>query len=364
MFDINVDIDFRRNEFHLDANFSLSKSQVTVILGASGCGKSSLLRLLAGLEKPELGSIQCHGETWFDSAKRINKPVQQRSVGFVFQDYALFENMTVIENMGFGVDKRQRNETVNELLKKLDLVHVQHQYPSQLSGGQKQRVALGRALAIKPKLLLLDEPLSAIDYTLRKQLQRELKEYIKTIDCPVILVTHDLEEARLMADKLIVMSDGKITRQGSAATVFNNPVNKQTANTLGWQNFLPLKSSRKGFVTTHWGGLRVDTDFIPGAQWVAIKPEKIRFGKKMENSLGARIVEIYDFGMYKEYRCQVDDSLMLIVHRPVDEPAPAINSVVNLHLSSQALMLITANDKTVNNIVDACSAQIAIAHRI
>lgn len=340
MADFNVDIRFSRKAFELNTQFTLNKSQITVILGASGSGKSTLLRLLAGLEEPTKGKITYLGDSWFNSQENINLKAQQRSVGFVFQDYALFENMTVSQNIGFGLSKKQRTKTVDELLLKLDLVSHKNKFPAQLSGGQKQRVALGRALAIKPKLLLFDEPLSAIDHNLRRELQRELKKYIKEVDCPVVFVTHDLAEARFMADHMIVMSEGKTLRQGLSEIVLNNPVNKQTAKMLGWQNIIPILSANKELVETKWGGFVYSTAFLPKADYIAIRPEKIRFGKPCLNSLNVTITEINDFGIYKEFLCKIDDDLSLLVHRPVDEPSFPVNSKATVHLSSQHIALI------------------------
>jgi len=344
MSDLAVDVQLCRDTFKLAANFALKNSHITVILGASGSGKSTLLRLLAGLETADKGNIVCNGQDWLNTQKNINLSAQKRCTGFVFQDYALFENMTVKDNIGFGVSRKQRSKVVGELSQKLELQAFAAQYPAQLSGGQKQRVALGRALAIKPNLLLLDEPLSAIDFNLRKQLQRELKQMIKTINCPVILVTHDLDEARLMADYLIIMSEGKIIRQGEADEVLMNPLNQQSARILAWQNFLPIEQLTETAVQTAWGKFSLNTQIYPEAKFITIKPEKIRFTSALENSVPVTVTEINDYGVYKEFRCQLDEKNWLIVHRPAEEPAPALNSVTRLHLSSECLMLLVAEE--------------------
>jgi len=344
--EFKVDIQFERKDFNLKTKFELGSSgQITVVLGSSGCGKSTLLRLLAGLDTPNDGKIKCDDESWFNKFRKINHTPQQRSTGFVFQDYALFENMTVFENIGFGVSKQERVNTVNALLKKLDLQDFRDKYPQSLSGGQKQRTALGRALAIKPKLLLLDEPLSAIDFRLRKQLQKELKDFIKAQECPVILVTHDLQEARFLADKIIVMANGKISRQGDTSSVFDHPINKDTANTLGWQNFLPIESMAEGRVKTFLGNFILESKIIPNAEWIAIKPENIHFSKIKQNSLKASVLEVFDMGAYKEFHCKVAEELTLVVQRPIAEPAPPVGSDVNLHLSSKYLRYINNSYK-------------------
>ncbi len=340
MSDLRVDIGFQRGAFRLSAAFQASQGKVTVVLGVSGSGKSTLLRLLAGLERPHRGFVHNGSQTWFDSKAKINKPPQQRAAGFVFQDYALFENMTAVENIGFGVPRSERSQRSQVLLEKLDLLAVKDRYPGQLSGGQRQRVALGRALAIQPSLLLLDEPLSAVDHSLRKQLQLELKRYINLADCPVILVTHDLEEAHLLADQLIVMHKGTICRQGPATVVFQRPLNRVAAITLGWQNIIPLESWENGMAKTRWGAFHVKQTEILHPKWLAIKPEKIRFVRAGENTLHVYVEDSYDLGMYREYHCKVDDTLRLIVKRPIDEPAPSVGDKVPIHFSARHLQLL------------------------
>jgi len=344
MNELCVDIHFQRNHFDLKVNFTLQKNRTTVILGPSGCGKSTLLRVIAGLEKVNNGEIIFQNNSWLDTTENINLSPQKRSVGFVFQDYALFEHMTVSENIGFSVDKKNRQAVALRYIEKMDLASLKDKYPSQLSGGQKQRVALGRALAAKPDVLLFDEPLSSIDFSLRKNLQREIKKYISEIDCPTLFVTHDLNEAKMMADELIVMENGKITRHGPAEQVLNNPVNKKSAKTLGWQNFIPIHSIFKNRISTNWGDFRVYTAAIPQAKWLSIKPEKIRFGKLGDNALPATVKEVCDYGIYKEFRCKIDQDLEIVVHRPADEPAPMINATVCLHLSAEHLILLNEKE--------------------
>lgn len=181
---------------------------IAVLFGPSGCGKSSILRCLAGLERPQQGVIRFGHETWFDAGQGIDLPPQLRRIGFVFQDYALFPHLSVADNIGYGLQtatKRERSQCIDEMLQRFSLTEERDRRPSQISGGQQQRVALARALVIKPRLLLLDEPLSALDTDLRNALREELRQHLRALEIPVVLVTHDREEASLVADQIMLL---------------------------------------------------------------------------------------------------------------------------------------------------------------
>lgn len=199
--------------FWLDVDLQVREGEFVVILGQSGSGKTTLLRSIAGLETPDEGYIEVNGQVWFDSSKGINLPPQRRSVGFVFQDYALFPNMTVLENVMYGMKKKDRERAL-ELLRLAGLEGLADRKPEKLSGGQKQRVALLRALAREPEVLLLDEPLSALDPELRKGLQEELKTFQRKASIPALMVTHDREEALRLADRVIRIHRGRIVEEG------------------------------------------------------------------------------------------------------------------------------------------------------
>ena len=199
-------------DFWLDVDFQVNGPEFVVLLGPSGSGKTTLLRIVAGLEKPEDGYIEVMGEVWYDSKRGINLPPQKRDVGFVFQDYALFPNMNLLENITYGMKKRDKEKAI-ELLRKVKMEGLKDKKPNQISGGQKQRIALIRALAREPRILLLDEPLSAIDEELRKELQGELKSFQREYAIPTIIVTHSKEEALKLADRIIKMEKGKIKEE-------------------------------------------------------------------------------------------------------------------------------------------------------
>jgi molybdate transport system ATP-binding protein len=196
---------------------------ITVLFGPSGCGKTTILRCLAGLERPNSGRIQLAEQTWFDAEQGICLSPQQRDIGFLFQEYALFPHLTVSDNVGYsltGMAASVRHQRVAEMLERFDLAGLGTRYPRQISGGQQQRVALARALARKPKLLLLDEPLSALDSDLRDQLRMELRNRLADFAIPVMLVTHDRQEAVSLADSVIVLSEGRISCSGAPSTAF------------------------------------------------------------------------------------------------------------------------------------------------
>jgi len=208
------------NDFELDVAFDIPRGKITALFGPSGAGKSSVLRLISGLEIAEDGFISNGSETWFDKAKGINLHPQQRSVGFVFQDYALFPHMTVEKNVAYGIREKWRMKEIKDLIDIAGLSGYERHYPAQLSGGQKQRVSLIRAIARKPDILLLDEPFSALDWQTRIQLQEDVKNIIKQFNVTTMYVTHDVTEVYKLANNVIVMESGKEVKRGTPEEVF------------------------------------------------------------------------------------------------------------------------------------------------
>lgn len=205
-----------------DIHLSLPKGKLTSLLGPSGCGKTTLLRIVAGLENQDAGSVIFDGES-------LDKcPIQKRGIGFVFQSYALFRHKTVADNIAFGLvvqkyPKAQIKERVDELLALVQLPTHAHKYPHELSGGQRQRVALARALAVRPKLLLLDEPFGALDAKVRKELRSSLKDLQSTLGVTTLMVTHDQEEAASVSDTIVLMNQGKVEQVGSIQELKQSP---------------------------------------------------------------------------------------------------------------------------------------------
>lgn len=221
MLEINIEKSMLTSEgkANLKINTEISSNELLCLFGHSGAGKTTLLRILAGLLKPEKGRIVLGDEVWFDSDKKINLTPQQRNVGFMFQDYALFPNMSVRKNIEFA-QKVKNKEDVDNLLSHFGLEALHKQYPAKLSGGQRQRVALARALAAKPNLLLLDEPLSALDYEMRLNLQDEILKAHELLNSVTLLVSHDKDEVHKLATSVILLRNGAVTAQGKPADVF------------------------------------------------------------------------------------------------------------------------------------------------
>ena len=225
------------NQVLKNIDLDVEKGELVTLLGPSGCGKSTLLRSLAGLEQISSGKIILDGEDI------TNLPVQKRGIGMVFQQYSLFQNMNVEENIAFGLkiakmDKLTISEKVKKAIEMVDLVGKEKSYPSQLSGGQQQRVAIARAIVMEPKVLLLDEPLSAIDAKLRRELQEKIKNVQKKLKITTIFVTHDKDEAMIMSDRIHLMNQGIIEQSGKPVDLYTHPVSKFAAEFIGHYNIL------------------------------------------------------------------------------------------------------------------------------
>ncbi len=233
---LSVNIEKKFSDFHLKVNFEV-KNEVISLFGASGCGKSMTLKCIAGIEKPDKGRIVLDGVTLFDSEKKINLPPQKRKVGYLFQQYALFPNMTVEQNIACGVrEKEKKTEAVKEMIRVMELSGMEKKKPNQLSGGQQQRVALARILVNEPEVLLLDEPFSALDSFLRFQLEREVQDIIKRFGKTVVFVSHDPDEVFRISDTVAVMREGQFDTIGTKTGVFKNPRTRNEAILTGCRN--------------------------------------------------------------------------------------------------------------------------------
>ena len=230
--------------FKLDVDFT-AENGVTSLLGASGCGKSMTLKCIAGIEKPDEGRIELDGTVLFDAEKRVNLPPQKRQVGYLFQNYALFPNMTVRQNILCGLcrekDGSAREKRLAEALRMMQLEGLENHRPSQLSGGQQQRTALARILVSDPKLLLLDEPFSALDGHLRDSLKIELRDLLKSYGREVLMVTHDRSEAYNMSERIAVMDKGRLLCVKPTKELFADPGSVQAAILTGCKNIAPAR---------------------------------------------------------------------------------------------------------------------------
>jgi molybdate transport system ATP-binding protein len=278
----------------LNVDFSCESGETLALVGPSGAGKSTVLRCIAGLSLAGHGQVLCKNEMWFDSDTSVNKTPQQRRVGMVFQNYALFPHLTVVGNIKLALDKCTPDSqyTINKLLDQVNLSGLEQRYPAQLSGGQQQRVALARALARQPQVLLLDEPFSAVDKVTRRKLYLELNTLRRHLDMPVILVTHDLDEAAMLADSLCVIHHGKTLQHGSPEQVLYQPINSAVARQVDVRNIL------KGRLKVHHGKLMLEwhdyvfsisrlTGFVEGQDvFFALSPAKILLHQRVRPSSG------------------------------------------------------------------------------
>jgi putative spermidine/putrescine transport system ATP-binding protein/spermidine/putrescine transport system ATP-binding protein len=270
-------------------DLEIPEGSLVTLLGPSGCGKTTLLRMLAGLETPTQGDIYIRG-------KRINDtPIHQRNLGMIFQNYALFPHKTIFENVAFGLKYRgaSKSELVKKVGKALEMVRlpgVGDRMPSQLSGGQQQRIALARAIVVEPDVLLMDEPLSALDENLREDMRREIDNLQQDLGVTTIFVTHDQREALSMSDKVVVMKDGFVQQQGTPEEVYNNSVNHFVADFLGHSNFIPavVEEKQNKFVRVRLGDnssclVSPAGEFVPGDKAeIVIRAQKMTLGFKKD----------------------------------------------------------------------------------
>ncbi len=286
-----------------DISLDIPKGEFVCFLGPSGCGKTTLLRAIAGLD------IQTSGRIFQADREISNLPASQRDFGIVFQSYALFPNLSVAANVGYGLVSRgmprvEINTRVDELLKLVGMPDAGPKYPAQLSGGQQQRVALARALALSPGLLLLDEPLSALDARVRAYLRIEIRRLHERLGVTTIMVTHDQEEALTMADRIVVMNEGVIEQVGSPLEVYRQPATAFVADFVGTTNFLPAVVVRPGVVRFGKLDLACDIDLQPGPGndvTLAIRPEDVvvrNVAAGGANTCSVRVVDIEFLGSF------------------------------------------------------------------
>lgn len=291
---IYVDIEKTLGSFHLKVKFEAA-DETLALLGASGCGKSMTLKCIAGIETPDRGRIIVDGETLFDSEKKINLTPQRRRTGLMFQNYALFPNMTVLQNIRAGTrrekDKTKRDRDVTNVMERFGLTALASHYPHQLSGGQQQRVALSRILVSKPSILLLDEPFSALDSHLRFRLEQEVRHVIREFGKTVLLVSHDRDEVFRMSDSIAIMDGGAIQAVGTKSEVFSNPQTRKGAVLTGCKNISAMEVLESGHVrATDWDLVLDVPNITADAKAIGIRMHDIRPGPG-KNCYRCRVVE-------------------------------------------------------------------------
>ena len=336
------------------ADVTFEEGSFTTLLGPSGCGKTTLLRMISGLETPTSGDILIGG-------KRVNDvPIHKRNLGLVFQNYALFPHRTIGENIAFGLKYRgvSKSDAVTKVTEALDIVRlpgVEDRYPTQLSGGQQQRIALARAIVIEPDVLLLDEPLSALDANLREDMRVELKAIQHRIGVTSIFVTHDQSEALAMSDKIIVMSAGRVEQVGAPEDVYNNPASEFVASFLGASNILEAKVIGKDannivLDAPHFGKIPLPLvqaqrmGDAPSGKLV-IRAEKLRLADKPggAGTVSANgVVEAVDYqGQIARYFVRVGD-IQLQVLNMIEKRPFAIGAEVSVVLKTADCALLPA----------------------
>ena len=291
-----VDIEKTLGSFHLSVKFE-AENETLALLGASGCGKSMTLKCIAGIEKPDQGRIVVDDVVLFDSEQNINLTPQQRHTGLLFQNYALFPNMTVAQNIRAGAnretDKKKRENAVSTVMESFGLAALAGQYPHQLSGGQQQRVALARILVSSPNILLLDEPFSALDSHLRFCLEQEVRQVIRSFGKTVLLVSHDRDEVFRMSDSIAVMDGGRIETIGSRDCVFRHPQTRKAAMLTGCKNISAIE--------------RLDTHRLRAIDWdITLNMPRLTEGT---TAVGIRAHDIRHGQGENAFRCRVVDEL-------------------------------------------------------
>jgi putative spermidine/putrescine transport system ATP-binding protein len=293
-----------------DFNLDIEQGEFISFLGPSGCGKTTTLRMVAGFEIPTTGSITLNGDDI------TNRPPNQRNVGMVFQSYALFPNMTVAGNIGFGLEVRKDEkgaikQRVDEMLELIQLKQYGNRYPYQLSGGQQQRIALARALAIRPQVLLLDEPLSALDAKIRVELRQEIRHIQKRLGITTIYVTHDQEEALSISDRIVVMSHGVMEQTGTPFDIYNYPTTNFVAQFVGQINLIPIDVVDIAKGTVKIGNQTITVGDkekqLRSLKHLAIRPEEILAGAKNgNNNLHGKVLNVNYLGAIIRLGVDVD----------------------------------------------------------
>ena len=333
-----------------DVTLKIRPNEFFTLLGPSGCGKTTLLRMLAGFEMPSDGKIL------LDDSDISGLLPNQRPINTVFQNYALFPHMTVAENIGFGLKMlgRAKPEVDKIVAEMLALVHLEGRGDNpvtQLSGGQQQRVALARALAPRPKVLLLDEPLSALDLKLRKSMQVELKRLQAETGITFVFVTHDQEEALTMSDRIAVMSQGKVRQVGTARDIYDRPADRFVADFIGETNFLDgaFVGSENGAAVVRLNAGAVVSAGMPegltpsGNVTVVVRPEHVALAAAGSGTFDGTLGEIIYFGTDTHYHVRLDDGATFIIRRQNDRSgaaAPQSGERVGVVLSENAAQIV------------------------
>jgi putative spermidine/putrescine transport system ATP-binding protein len=337
---------FGANRVVKDFNLAIDQGEFVSLLGPSGCGKTTVLRMVAGFETPTSGTIHIDGQDV------TNLRPNQRKIGMVFQSYALFPNLTVAQNVAFGlkvagVSRDKADARVSEMLRLIGLPDLGARYPFQLSGGQQQRVALARALAPQPRVLLLDEPLSALDAKIRVSLRTEIREIQRELGITTIFVTHDQEEALSMSDRIVVMNGGIADQVGTPFEVYNRPTTRFVAGFVGTLNLIEGVAHGDGRVSLG-ESLVTPADPVPGpkgsAVTMALRPEAVRLGRAEGRDvvLPASVTEVHFMGSVIRIRAMAAGThFALDTFNRADAPPPLVGDAMEISFAAKDLIVLT-----------------------
>jgi putative spermidine/putrescine transport system ATP-binding protein len=339
---------FGANQVVKDFSLSIKKGEFISFLGPSGCGKTTVLRMVAGFETPTAGTIRIDGKDV------VNLKPNQRNIGMVFQAYALFPNMTVAQNVAFGLriarkSKAEIDATVKEMLALIHLGHLGDRYPYQLSGGQQQRVALARALATKPQVLLLDEPLSALDAKIRVSLRDEIRSIQQKLGITTIFVTHDQEEALSISDRIVVMHDGRAEQVGTPFEIYNHPASRFVASFVGTLNILEGKVDDAAGGIVDLDGNRIKlAQSLAGhkngeALALALRPEAVSLDphKSYDTTIEGTIHDVHFLGSVIRTRVSLGkNKVSLDMFNNPGSPPPARGDKVKLGFAARDLLVL------------------------
>lgn len=351
----NVNKIYGTNHVVKDLNLKVEEGEFLTLLGSSGCGKTTTLRMVAGFEEPTSGSIRVEGESIEE------KQPFERNVNTVFQSYALFPHMTIFDNIAYGlkikkVPKKEIGERVRKMMELVQLEGFEKRYPGQLSGGQKQRVAIARALINRPRVLLLDEPLGALDLKLRKQMQLELKRLQKKLNITFIYVTHDQEEALTMSDRIAIMHNGILDQIGTPTEIYEQPATKFVATFIGETNIfdgtiLNIDGTKIGINIENGHITGNGNDFKEGEYIsVSVRPEKMKFSKTPvpDFILSAQVKDYIYVGSVIKCIVQLPNGNELRIERLAGGSLPEIGSVIYPYWDIADAVLIHNQDNTID----------------
>ena len=320
-------------------SLEIASGELTALLGPSGCGKTTTMKMIAGLLAPTSGDVM------FDGRSVLKDKPENRGVVMVFQNYLLFPYMSVADNIGFGlkmrkVDKTEIDKRVKDMLDLVKLPDLGSRRPSELSGGQQQRVALARALIVQPNVLLLDEPLSNLDAHLRFEMRDLIRNLQQDMGITTIFVTHDQEEAVVLADKVALILDGRLKQYDVSSAFYSRPIDKATALFFGGQNFIDGHVDNGAFDSA-LGRMQLPANSHNGPGTLTIRPENIRIGAAdHQNSVLASVTHKIYMGTQTRLQCRVGDSLLEVIANPNDVHEYEVGQNITLHLPENALWVL------------------------